>query len=205
MKHPGRAKSVRQARPHAIAGCALLRSMSLRRAGGLPARRRCRRAEYTTPRPAFANFWSAACTGCRLLNTSVMMLARCSHVRTSLPSPMSAVNAGEMINADRMAFGTRSRAACRFRFRPEIRRYARRACRAFAGRKSDRRLKGISVCVRVAKVCTSRPRITVPSSFISSASTPTVGSPGARPDRLHASVWPERISTPPSRAISGNT
>src|SRR6266403_1927779 len=49
------------------------------------------------------------------------------------------------------------------------------------------------------------PRITVPSSFISSDSTPTGGRPASRHRSMHASVWPERISTPPSRATSGKT
>src|SRR5215831_2760282 len=52
---------------------------------------------------------------------------------------------------------------------------------------------------------TSAPRITVPSSFISSERTPTNGKPASRHRSMHASVWPERISTPPSRATSGNT
>ena len=40
--------------------------------------------------------------------------------------------------------------------------------------------------------------MTVPSSFISSASTPTGGKPASRQRSTQASVWPERISTPPS-------
>src|ERR1700730_11999559 len=47
--------------------------------------------------------------------------------------------------------------------------------------------------------------ITVPSSFISSLMTPTGGSPLSLQRSTAASVWPERSSTPPSRAISGNT
>src|SRR5690349_21793274 len=62
----------------------------------------------------------------------------------------------------------------------------------------------LSLCFS-AKAATSRPRITVPSSFISSDSTPTAGSPASRQRSMQASVWPERISTPPSRATSGNT
>ena len=49
------------------------------------------------------------------------------------------------------------------------------------------------------------PRITVPSSFISSASTPTGGSPASWHRSMQASVCPERISTPPSLPTSGNT
>src|SRR6266446_1606587 len=52
---------------------------------------------------------------------------------------------------------------------------------------------------------TAAPRITVPSSFMSSESTPTGGRPASRHRSMHASVWPERISTPPSRATSGKT
>src|ERR1043166_4131937 len=62
----------------------------------------------------------------------------------------------------------------------------------------------LSLC-RSAKAATSGPRITVPSSFISSESTPTGGRPASRQRSMQASVWPERISTPPSRATSGNT
>ena len=51
----------------------------------------------------------------------------------------------------------------------------------------------------------SGPRITVPSSFISSANTPTGDTPASRQRSTQASVWPERISTPPSLATSGNT
>ena len=56
-----------------------------------------------------------------------------------------------------------------------------------------------------AKASICGPTITVPSSLASSQITAT----GANPASLHrstaASVWPERISTPPSLAISGNT
>ena len=54
-----------------------------------------------------------------------------------------------------------------------------------------------------ANALISSPRITVPSSFTSSPSTPTGGSPASLQRSTAASVWPERISTPPSRAISG--
>src|SRR5215471_739084 len=56
-----------------------------------------------------------------------------------------------------------------------------------------------------ANCATWAPRITVPSSFINSESTPTGAMPASRHRSMHASVWPERISTPPSRATSGNT
>ena len=56
-----------------------------------------------------------------------------------------------------------------------------------------------------AKAATSGPRITVPSSFISSDRTPTGGRPASRHKSTQASVWPERISTPPWRASRGNT
>ena len=46
-------------------------------------------------------------------------------------------------------------------------------------------------------------RLTVPSSLTSSASTPTVVEPARRQRSTAASVWPERTSTPPSRATSG--
>src|SRR6267142_5315751 len=58
---------------------------------------------------------------------------------------------------------------------------------------------------RSANVATSGPRITVPLSFMSSASTPTAGKPASRQRSTQASVWPERISTPPFLATSGKT
>ena len=66
----------------------------------------------------------------------------------------------------------------------------------------------MEICLRLcfcANVATAGPRITVPSSFISSDSTPTGGTPARRHRSMQASVWPERISTPPSLATSGNT
>ena len=51
----------------------------------------------------------------------------------------------------------------------------------------------------------ARPLITVPSSLASSQITPTGGSPASLQRSTAASVWPERISTPPSLAISGKT
>src|ERR1700681_1522660 len=66
----------------------------------------------------------------------------------------------------------------------------------------------IEICLslwRSAKAVTLGPRITVPSSFMSSESTPTGGSPARRQRSMQASVWPERISTPPSLATSGKT
>src|SRR5215469_6874856 len=63
----------------------------------------------------------------------------------------------------------------------------------------------IEICLSLrcsAKAVTLGPRITVPSSFISSASTPTAGSPARRHRSTQASVCPERISTPPSLATS---
>ena len=62
----------------------------------------------------------------------------------------------------------------------------------------------MSLCFS-ANAATCGPRITVPSSFISSASTPTGGRPASRHRSTQASVWPERISTPPSLATSGKT
>ena len=56
-----------------------------------------------------------------------------------------------------------------------------------------------------AKRATCSPFMTVPSSFINSEMTPTGGSPLSLQRSTAASVWPERSSTPPSRAISGNT
>src|SRR5262245_2939178 len=58
---------------------------------------------------------------------------------------------------------------------------------------------------RSAKAVTPGPRITVPSSFISSARTPIAGSPARRHRSTQSSVCPERISTPPSLATSGKT
>ncbi len=58
---------------------------------------------------------------------------------------------------------------------------------------------------RSANALTAAPRITVPSSFISSASTPTGGRSASRQRSTQASVWPERMSTPPSLATSGKT
>ncbi len=48
-----------------------------------------------------------------------------------------------------------------------------------------------------AKAVTCGPRMTVPSSLTSSASTPTGGKPASRQRSIAASVWPERMSTPP--------
>ena len=59
-----------------------------------------------------------------------------------------------------------------------------------------------SLCL-AAKRATCSPFITVPSSFINSEMTPTGGSPESLQRSTAASVWPERSSTPPSRAISG--
>src|SRR3954470_10096710 len=56
-----------------------------------------------------------------------------------------------------------------------------------------------------AKAVICGPFITVPSSLASSQITPTGGSPASLHRSTAASVWPERISTPPSRAISGKT
>ena len=47
--------------------------------------------------------------------------------------------------------------------------------------------------------------MTVPSSLASSQITPTDGSPASRQRSTAASVWPDRIKTPPSRAIKGKT
>src|SRR5437016_2989592 len=66
----------------------------------------------------------------------------------------------------------------------------------------------IEICLslwRSAKAVTPGPRITVPSSFISSARTPIGGNPARRHRSTQASVCPERISTPPSLATSGKT
>src|SRR6185437_10523342 len=62
----------------------------------------------------------------------------------------------------------------------------------------------MSLCLS-AKACTCGPRITEPSSFINSESTPTAGRPASRQRSTQASVWPERMSTPPCRATSGKT
>src|SRR5215472_7328447 len=62
----------------------------------------------------------------------------------------------------------------------------------------------LSLC-RAANAVTVGPRITVPSSFISSARTPTGAKPASRHRSTQASVCPERISTPPSLATSGKT
>src|ERR1700732_4762735 len=56
-----------------------------------------------------------------------------------------------------------------------------------------------------ANRATCSPFMTVPSSFINSLMTPTGGRPLSLQRSTAASVWPERSSTPPSRAISGNT
>jgi hypothetical protein len=52
---------------------------------------------------------------------------------------------------------------------------------------------------------TCAPRAMLPSGFISSHSTPPACSRPAPPGPPAASVWPCRSSTPPARAISGNT
>ncbi len=56
-----------------------------------------------------------------------------------------------------------------------------------------------------AKASICGPTITVPSSLASSQITATGGRPARRHRSTAASVWPERVSTPPSRAISGKT
>ena len=56
-----------------------------------------------------------------------------------------------------------------------------------------------------AKLSIWTPAITVPSSLASSQITATGGRSARRHRSTAASVWPERINTPPSRAISGNT
>ncbi len=56
-----------------------------------------------------------------------------------------------------------------------------------------------------AKLNTSSPLFTVPSSFISSDNKPTGGKPPNFAKSLAASVCPDRIKTPPSLAIRGNT
>ncbi len=56
-----------------------------------------------------------------------------------------------------------------------------------------------------AKASICGPFITVPSSLASSQITPTGGSSARRHRSTAASVWPERMSTPPSRAMSGKT
>ncbi len=69
-------------------------------------------------------------------------------------------------------------------------------------------MSAIEICLslwRSANAETAGPRMTVPSSFISSDSTPTGGRSASRHRSMHASVWPDRISTPPSLATSGNT
>ena len=48
-------------------------------------------------------------------------------------------------------------------------------------------------------------RAIVPSSFMISQTTPAAVSPASRARSTAASVWPERWSTPPERARSGNT
>src|ERR1700733_1382034 len=62
----------------------------------------------------------------------------------------------------------------------------------------------LSLCW-AGKRATCSPFITVPSSFINSEITPTGGRPESLQRSTAASGWPERSSTPPSRAISGNT
>ena len=62
----------------------------------------------------------------------------------------------------------------------------------------------VSLCL-TAKLSICGPTITVPSSLASSQITATGGRPASRARSTAASVWPERISTPPSRAISGKT
>ena len=54
-----------------------------------------------------------------------------------------------------------------------------------------------------AKAATCGPRITVPSSLTSSQIAATGSIPASRQKSTAASVWPERINTPPSLAISG--
>jgi hypothetical protein len=56
-----------------------------------------------------------------------------------------------------------------------------------------------------AKASICGPTITVPSSLASSQITATGLRAARRQRSTAASVWPERISTPPSRAISGKT
>ena len=56
-----------------------------------------------------------------------------------------------------------------------------------------------------AKASICGPTITVPSSLASSQITAAGRWPASRQRSTAASVWPERISTPPSRAISGKT
>ncbi len=56
-----------------------------------------------------------------------------------------------------------------------------------------------------AKISICGPAMTVPSSLASSQITPTGGKPASRQRSTAASVWPERMSTPPSLAIRGNT
>src|SRR4051812_25778071 len=60
----------------------------------------------------------------------------------------------------------------------------------------------LSLCW-AAKRAPCSPFITLPSSFISSLMTPTGGRPESLQRSTAASVWPERMSTPPSLAISG--
>ena len=87
----------------------------------------------------------------------------------------------------------------------EIRRPVRPACRGSAGRRSIRRSRPARTCALQRRRRLAGPRITVPSSLVSSDSTPTGGRPASRQRSTQASVWPERISTPPCRATSGNT
>src|SRR6185437_7294573 len=62
----------------------------------------------------------------------------------------------------------------------------------------------VSLCL-CAKAVTSGPRMTEPLSFINSARTPTGGNDASLQRSTQASVCPDRISTPPSRATRGNT
>ena len=62
----------------------------------------------------------------------------------------------------------------------------------------------LSLCLS-AKASICGPTITVPSSLASSQMTATGGKPASLQRSTAASVWPERISTPPSLATSGKT
>ena len=86
-----------------------------------------------------------------------------------------------------------------------IRRPAPPACRGSAGRRSIRRSKPASACAFARR--RRRPARASRCRRLSSVrtSTPTGGRPASRHRSTQASVWPERISTPPSRATSGNT
>jgi len=156
------------------------------------------------PRRAVAAKRSRTLRGAASPKTSSTTDSRTSRTGTSAPSRMSPNTTATWCIGSKGVANEMTRAVPEASVRTSS--PTRSTRRSWRWRHAMRSLTEIcaSPCAS-AKAATSGPRITVPSSLTSSARTPTSGRSVRVQRSTAASVWPDRMRTPPSRAMSGNT